>query len=209
MSTLLYLQASPRGERSKSGRVGNEFAHAYREHHPGDEVRTLNLFETDLMPFDGLAVRAKYTVLHGDHHTGEERAAWAEVERVARDFASADKYLLTTPMWNFGIPYRLKQYIDIIVQPGLTFSFSPEAGYQGLVTGKPILVVYARGGDYAAEASRAVDLQKQYMELILGFIGFTDIRSIVIEPTLAGGAEVAQQKTAAAMERARQMAIAF
>lgn len=53
-------------------------------------------------------------------------------------------------MWNFGIPYRLKQYIDILVQPGYTFSYSPEQGYTGLVN-KPAAVVYARGGDYSSK----------------------------------------------------------
>ena len=52
-------------------------------------------------------------------------------------FVNADKFLLAIPMWNFGIPYRLKQYLDVILQPGYTFSFSPETGYSGLVTGKP------------------------------------------------------------------------
>ena len=61
-------------------------------------------------------------------------------------FKSADKYLVSLPMWNFSIPYKLKQYIDLLVHRGLTFSFTPEGGYKGLVTGKPLVAVYARGG---------------------------------------------------------------
>ena len=49
-------------------------------------------------------------------------------------------------MWNFSIPYRLKHYLDIIIQPTYTFSYTPETSYQGLVTGKPIFIAYARGG---------------------------------------------------------------
>ena len=51
-------------------------------------------------------------------------------------FKGADKYLFSLPMWNFGIPYKLKHYIDVLVQPTYTFSFSPKEGYKGLVTRK-------------------------------------------------------------------------
>jgi FMN-dependent NADH-azoreductase len=89
----------------------------------------------------------------------------------------------------------LKHHIDILVQPGHTFSNSQEEGYKGLVIGKPILVAYARGGEYPSDTNAAAfDLQKRYPELILGVMGFTDIRSIVVEPTLMGGLEVAKTK---------------
>ena len=34
----------------------------------------------------------------------------------------AERVLISTPMWNFGIPYKLKHWLDIINQPGLTAS---------------------------------------------------------------------------------------
>lgn len=40
-------------------------------------------------------------------------------------FAAADAYLFSVPMWNAGVPYALKQWIDIISQPGWLFSFTP------------------------------------------------------------------------------------
>jgi FMN-dependent NADH-azoreductase len=89
-------------------------------------------------------------------------------------------------MWNFGIPYKLKQFIDVLVQPGLAFSFSPETGYKGLITGKPAVAVYARGGAYGpGSGMEAYDAQSTYLKQILGFIGITDIKEIFVEPTLA------------------------
>jgi FMN-dependent NADH-azoreductase len=170
---------------------------------------TINLFKKDLPSFDGLAVQAKYTILHGLKHTPEERAAWKKVEEVIAEFKSADKYVMAVPMWNFGIPYRLKQYLDIIVQPGYTFSYSPQEGYKGLVLGKPIFVSYSRGGAYEkGSAAEAFDLQTKYLQLALGFIGFTDIRTLVVEPTLAGP-DVAKQKREEAIAKAKEMALKF
>ena len=173
-------------------------------------METLNLFETELIAFDGLALNGKYAILHGQEHTPEEAAAWRAVEALADHFKSADKHVLAVPMWNFGIPYRLKHYLDILLQPTLTFTFSPETGYTGLVTGKPALVVYARGGDYPAGTdAEAYDFQKKYVDLALGFMGFTDVHSIVVQPTLMGGPDVAKQKVADAVAQAKELAIRF
>ncbi|HUT32329.1 MAG TPA: NAD(P)H-dependent oxidoreductase [Planctomycetota bacterium] len=210
MASLLYIKASPRGSRSHSLAVADAFVEAYRAAHPGDEVKTLDLFKANLPPFDGLAVQAKYTILHGQKHTPEELAAWRPVEAVVAEFKSADKYVLAVPMWNFGIPYRLKHYLDVLIQPGYTFSFDPAKGYSGLVTGKPVFVAYARGGEYTeGTPGEAYDFQKKYLELALGFIGFTEIKSVVVEPTLMGGPDVAAAKQAEAIAKAKALAASF
>jgi FMN-dependent NADH-azoreductase len=210
MSRLLYIQASPRGQRSHSVAVTDAFIEAYEQKYPDDEIVILNVFDAPIPNFDGLAVQAKYTILHGKSHSQAEQEAWKDVEQVIEQFTSADKYVLAVPMWNFGIPYRLKQYIDLLVQPGYTFSYSPEAGYQGLVSGKPILAVFARGGEYPpGSEAEAVDLQTRYIELIFGFMGFKDIRSVVVEPTLQGGPDVAGAKRKGAIEKVIEIAEVF
>jgi len=209
MAKLLYLKASPRKQRSKSTQVAAAFLESYKQANPSDTIEIINVFEEDFPSFDGLTVQAKYTILHGKEHTVEERRAWDAVEKVIAQFKGADKYVISLPMWNFSIPYRFKQYIDILVQPGYTFSYG-ESGYEGLIKGKPVMVIYARGGAYpeGTEAA-AFDLQKKYMELILGFMGFEDIRSIVIEPTLQGEPGDIQSMLDASVQKAQTMAADF
>ena len=186
MSKLLHLEASPRGDRSASITVAKHFIESYLAAHPGDTVETLDLWHANLPEFDGAALAAKYAVLHGQKHTPEQLLAWQTVTNIADHFKSADKYVISLPMWNFGIPYKLKQFIDVLVQPGLAFSYSPETGYKGLITGKPVVVIYARGGAYGPGTGlEAYDAQSSYMKQVLGFIGFTDIKEIFVEPTLA------------------------
>jgi len=188
MAKLLHLIASPRGDRSASRTVAERFLAAYRAAHPEDTVETLDIWEADLPAFDGATIDAKYAVLHGAEKTPAQQAAWDAVVALADRFKGADKYLLSLPMWNFGIPYRLKHYIDLIAQPGLTFSFTPGEGYKGLVTGKPAAIVYARGGAYGpGTGAEGYDQQSGYLRQVLGFLGFTDLREIFVEPTLAGG----------------------
>lgn len=185
MAKLLHIEASPRKSRSHSIDVAHAFLDAYRASHPDDEVETLDLWSTELPEFDGAIIDAKYRILHGQEHTDEEKAAWQAVVETFETFNAADKYLFSLPMWNFGVPYKLKHWIDVITQPGLAFSFSPETGYTGLVTGKPAVVVYARGGEYTSSGDmQALDHQKGYFDQFLGFIGFTDVKSFLVEPTL-------------------------
>jgi len=209
MAKLLYIEASPRKERSASIEVAKAFVGEYRKTNPGDTVDTLDLWTTPLPEFNGEVIDAKYAILHGHEQTPGQKAAWKAVEAVIERFKGADKYLFSLPMWNFGIPYKLKHYIDVLVQPTYTFSFSPKEGYKGLVLGKKAAVVYARGGAYpAGSGGEAFDLQKKYMELFLGFIGFTDVTPVVIEPTLGKPESVTKLKTEA-VERARSVAGAF
>lgn len=208
MSKLLYIESSPRKNRSKSIAASKVFLDEYRKSHPTDEVITLDLWERRLPEFDGFTIDAKYAVLHGQDFTSEQQQSWQEIVNICEEFKSADKYVISLPMWNFGVPYKLKHYIDVIAQPGLTFSFDPSTGYSGLVTGKPVTVFYARGGAYKSEEERGMDFQRSYIELLLGFIGFNDIQTILIEPTL-GASEDVNQVEATALERARSIASTF
>jgi FMN-dependent NADH-azoreductase len=186
MSKLLHIEASPRGQRSASVTVAQHFIEAYKAKHPNDTVETLDLWHAALPEFDGATIDSKYAILHGQSFTPEQQQAWQAVTKVAEHFKSADKYLFSLPMWNFGIPYKLKHFIDVLVQPGLAFSFSPESGYKGLITGKPAVAIYARGGAYGpGTGMEAYDAQSTYLKQVLGFIGFTDIKEIFVEPTLA------------------------
>ena len=210
MNRVLYIKASPRAGRSYSVAVADAFIDSYCRTHPDDEVRMIDIFQVELPAFDSAAATAKYKVMHAEGHTKEDQEIWAKIVSVIEEFKSVDKYVMAVPMWNFSIPYRLKQYIDIIVQPTYTFSVTENGKYEGLVKGKPIFVVYARGGEYLSGTDReAFDMQKKYLELILAFIGFSSIRSVIVGPTLAGGADTATQRQDEAVEKARQMAEDF
>jgi FMN-dependent NADH-azoreductase len=203
MSRLLYIESSPRKKRSSSIEVAHVFLDAYRKMHPQDEIVIIDLWKKKLPAFDGDVIDAKYAILHGKPHTQEQATAWKAVEETIAEFKNTDKYVISLPMWNFGVPYKLKHYIDVLVQPGYTFQVS-EKGYEGLILGKKLLLIYSRGGAYGAETgAQQLDFQKPYMETILKFIGFLHFDSIVIEPTLAGE-ETKEQALQRAHEQARK-----
>ena len=210
MGTVLYIKASPMGELSFSIVVADAFVDSYRRSHPDDDIEIIDLFKGPLPDFGFEAAAAKYKIMHSKQHSQEDREIWGGIVSVVEEFKSVDKYVFAVPMWNFSIPYRLKQYIDIIVQPGYTFSVTADGKYDGLVRDKPVFIAYARGGRYCDDAqTQTFDLQKRYLELILGFIGLTDIRSVVVEPTLAAGPDVAKDAKNDAVKKAVEMAERF
>lgn len=186
MKTLLHIEASPRGERSHSSTVAKAYRDAWQKAHPNDHVDHWNLWNQPPPAFDPFAMEAKFAVMGGQTFTAEQKAAWDVIVSNAKRFKRADIILLSVPMWNFGMPYILKQLFDAIIQPGLTFSYSPDTGYSGLVTGKKAVAVYARGGAYGpGSGAEAYDSQITGVEQLLGFMGITEIKRFILEPTMA------------------------
>lgn len=189
MSKVLYVEASPRKQRSASIEVCEAFIETYRSKNPSDEIEKLDVWSLDLPTFGQAALDAKYAGLSGTPLTDEQATAWATIRRLAAPFLSADKMVFAVPLWNFSIPYQFKHLIDLITQKDVLFSFD-ERGLGGLVKAKRALVVYARGLDYFSDSSitprEAYDLQRPYMDLWLRFIGISDIREIAVEKTLFG-----------------------
>jgi FMN-dependent NADH-azoreductase len=211
MARLLYVEASPRKDRSASIEVSRAFLEAYRVSNPEDQIETLDIWALDLPSFNGEALAAKYAGLNGVPLTTEQQAVWDDIRSLAAPFLAADKLLLAVPLWNFGIPYRLKQLIDLISQKDILFSVNG-SGYRGLLKARKAAVVYARGLDYLSAGSSTpeatYDFQRPYMETWLRFIGITDIRGIIVEKTLFGP-EVDVEARTKAKQRAAAMAARF
>ena len=206
---LLHIQSSPRGTRSHSLATALAFIEAYREAHPDHVVETLDLWSADLPAFDGAALQAKYAVLAGTPHGADEAQAWAGVRRIIEHFKSFDRILISAPMWNFGVPYRLKHYIDLIAQPGETFGWSAERGYFGLVEGHKAVIVHSSAGDYRpGSGAEAIDFQRPYLEFLLKFFGFVSVETLAVAPTIAEPAVVDAAITDS-LAQARELARRF
>src|SRR5210317_927980 len=113
MSTLMHIKASPR-DRSYSTKAAEAFKASYLEANPESKIDLLDVFEEDLPVFNGKVLEAKYAILSGGQPDESQKEEWKAIEDVIDRFKAADAYLFSLPMWNFGIPYRLKQLIDII-----------------------------------------------------------------------------------------------
>ena len=180
-----YIECSPRGERSHSTKIAQAYIEQAKKNIPDLELNHINPWSLNLPEFDGDMLNAKYSVIRGTDPSADEVSAWSNVKNIFDEFNNADHYLFSVPMWNFNIPYKLKHYIDIITQPGMSWSYTPEDGYKGLMTDKTATIIYATGDGYSEGTGfESFDMQKPYVNLWLTFLGFKKIERVVVDRTL-------------------------
>lgn len=203
MPSLLHLSASPRGSASESLVLANDFVTAYRGAHPDHAVTQWDLWDGTLPEFGPTAAHAKMAVFAGQDLDAAQRKVWTRVTAAFARFDAADHYLFSVPMWNHGVPYVLKQFIDVVSQPGLVFAFDPASGYRGLLRGKKAVVV-CTSAVYAPGRGPAfgTDFQTSYLEGWLRWAGVADVRTITLRPDVSTGDVAAGRTTARQQARA-------
>src|SRR4051812_46946634 len=208
MSGLLHISASPRGTESISAAIAETFVEEYLATHPGQVVDRFDLWDGTLPEFGPAAAHAKMTVFGGGTPEGEQAEAWAAAVRTFERFDSYDRYLFSVPMWNAGIPYVLKQFIDVVSQPGMVFGFDPATGYTGLLTGKKAVLVLTSGVyGPGRPASFGSDFQAPYLRDWLQWAGITEIEEVHLRPDIA--APDVDAARALAHQSAREIAAKF
>jgi len=174
---------------------------------PAYDIDTLDLWREGLPEFNQDMIAAKDAVQRGADFSDAERTAWAVIERMVVRFSLADRALISTPMWNFGLPYRLKHYIDLINQPRLTFRFDPAAGFIPLLKDRPTLAIVASSGDFVTGFNRGrVDMATPYLREALRFMGVRSLEIVRLGPTAGPDAAVAGE---AAHRRLQEIAARF
>jgi FMN-dependent NADH-azoreductase len=187
---LLHIACSPRAA-SESAAGARVFLDRFRKARPDWDIDALDLWREPLPEFHGAIMEAKYARMNGQAFTDAQRDGFAEAGRLAQRFALADRVLISTPMWNFSIPYKLKQWFDVIIQPGLTFRFDPSQGYLPLIKDRPTVVIVASGSDFVTGMNHGrIDMATPYLREALRFIGVTDVRFVLIGPTMGPGEPV-------------------
>lgn len=207
MKKLLHIIATPRGDDSRTLKVSNAFLAAFKQKRSDWVIEELNLAKEELPSLTVKRVDGKYVLLAGKDLFGKLKEAWQEIIFHIERFMSADAYLISTPMWNFSIPYTLKQYIDIIIQPKYLFRYT-EKGVEGLVKNKKMIIITSRGGDYSSGEMKNFDFQEPYLRAIFGLVGLTDINFINAQP-MDMGPDLQKQKIDEAQKLARQIAQKF
>ncbi len=183
MTSILYINASPRGVLSASTQATEEFLAALPT---GARVERLPLFESNLPEFAAVLASAKQKTMTGVDLDDAEAVEWRKITALVEQFTAADHYLMAVPMWNFSIPYKLKQYIDLLTHPGLTFTRDAN-GMRGLASGS-VTVIYSRGGNYSPRDGQPdpFDFQSPYLKAWLALVGLGPVNEVLVQGTMAG-----------------------
>ncbi|MCM2288358.1 MAG: NAD(P)H-dependent oxidoreductase [Sulfuritalea sp.] len=183
---ILQINASARREAANSTRVANSIVARLRSANPEASLTVRDLAVTPHPVLDEAALGALFTP--AEQRSAEQAARVALDDVLISEIQVADAIVLGVPMYNFGVPVQLKNWIDAIARNGVTFRYT-EQGPEGQLKGKTVYIALARGGSYRGTEA---DSQVPYLKTVLGFLGMTDVHFIYAEG-LNMGAEAAER----------------
>jgi FMN-dependent NADH-azoreductase len=188
---ILQINSSARREGSYSTRLADRLVARLRQADPEATLTVRDLTTTPHPTLDESALGALFTP--ASQRTAEQAARVALDDALIAEIAAADVVVLGVPMYNFGVPAQLKNWIDAIARVGVTFRYTA-SGPEGLLKGKKVYVALARGGKYR---NTPADTQVPYLSTVLGFLGMTDVHYVYAEG-LSMGADAEREALATA-----------
>ncbi|MGD1932800.1 MAG: FMN-dependent NADH-azoreductase [Leptolyngbyaceae cyanobacterium] len=199
MSHVLHLDSSPRGSRSISRALTQEFVSNWVKHHPQDTVTYRDVGKRPVPPVNESWVAAAF---NKSEVLPVELADVLQIsDELIDEVVNADRYVFGIPMYNFSVPANFKAYIDQVVRINRTFTPT----WEGLLKRKKMLIISTRGSSYAAGTDLVnYDFQEPYLRTVFGFIGVRDITFIYAE-NLNEGEEARRRSLAQARDLIQQM----
>ncbi|RZL11307.1 MAG: FMN-dependent NADH-azoreductase [Rubrivivax sp.] len=188
---ILELHSSARVDGSHSSQLARTLVAGLRAAHPEAQLAVRDLAAHPHPALDEPALQALFTP--AEQRSAEQNARVALDDALIAEIQAADVVVLGVPMYNFGVTTQLKNWIDAIARAKVTFTYT-EQGPKGLLTGKKVYVVLARGGLYR---DTPADTQVPYLRTVLAFLGMTDVEFIYAEG-LAMGPDAERQGLASA-----------
>jgi FMN-dependent NADH-azoreductase len=183
---ILQINSSARREASQSTRLVNRMVERLREAAPNSTLIVRDLGSEPHPALDEATLAALFTP--AAQRTAEQAARVALDDALIAQLQAADVVVIGVPMYNFGIPVQLKNWIDAISRAGVTFRYT-EKGPEGLLKGKRVYIALARGGLYR---NTPADTQVPYLQTVFAFLGMTDVQYVYAEGLAMG--EAAERK---------------
>ncbi len=168
---ILRLDASASINTSNSKKLGDELIDRLLVLHPDAIVRQRDLNQ-EIGFIDESWVAANFTPIDQRSEAQHQRLAFSD--KLIDEIKQSEAIVLTTPMYNFGIPATLKAWIDLISRAGVTFRDTAD-GPVGLIKGKHVDIVITTGG---VPLQSPVDFVTDYLKQVFRFIGIEDINII-------------------------------
>ncbi len=191
---VLRVDSSVRSEGSMSRWVADELIEQLQESEGAVEVRVRDLAVETPSFVDAAWVDANFTP--PEQRNEAPRAALAESDALVSELKAADVLVIGVPIYNFGIPAKLKAWIDMVARARLTFRYA-ENGPLGLLQGKRAYLAVASGG---TAVGSEIDFATGYLRHVLGFLGIDDVQIVAADRLMARGEEEAMREAHAQID---------
>lgn len=181
MTKVLFVKVNDRpADQAISSKMYDTFLQTYKETHRTDEVTELDLFKEELPYYGNTAITGLYKRNQGLELTAEEENAAKLVDQYLNQFMAMDKVVFAFPLWNSTVPAPLITYLSYLAQAGIMFNYTAE-GPVGYAGDKKVMLLNARGSDYALEGMASAEMAVSLVENIIGLWGIKNPETVVIE----------------------------
>ena len=147
---------------------------------PAAAVKVRDLGAQPIPYFDGNTAGALFTP--ADARTVEQHRIVEMGDTLIAELMEADRIVFAVPIYNFNLPAQFKSYLDHVARAG-PFRYTSEGVPEGLIKGKQVFVLTARGGKAEGTPS---DTLTPYLRQMLGFLGMSDVTFIAAEGMALG-----------------------
>src|SRR5690348_6464208 len=122
MARLLHIDSSALSSGSVSKEIAATFRQAWQDAHPGGEIVHRDLGRDPVPPLGEPAIQAAIlgVWVPAQAATAGQAAAVDLRTRLAQELLDADAYLLSVPMYNWGVPATFKAWLDQVIINGRT-----------------------------------------------------------------------------------------
>lgn len=169
---LMHVDASPKGAKSNSRMLSEQFVEMLRDRVPALTVDYLDLAQDPPPHVSGDFARAIYTP--EEERTPQMRALLEPSDALCRRLLAADALLFAMPMYNWSMPSSFKAFLDLVVRGGVTYIAGPD-GYVGQLARHKVLFLTTRGADLREGSPFAgMDALTPALTHGFGFIGVRD-----------------------------------
>ncbi|MBQ0734378.1 FMN-dependent NADH-azoreductase [Aquimarina celericrescens] len=189
---LLRIDASSRIEHSESRKIADQFQQQWQKSNPDGSVIIRDIIKQPIPHIQQKTIEGFYTP--SENFTPELQDATKLSDQLIAELTGCDIVLISTPMYNFGVPSALKAWVDHIVRINKTFGVSKEGAFYGMVKNVNAYIITAAGAVYASEEMKALNFLQPYLQTVLGLIGITDVTFISLEGTTMDAATFDEMK---------------
>lgn len=182
---ILHIDSSILGGNSVSRKLSADVVARLKAVAPGATLTTRDLGANPVPHLSGATIMAAQSPT--SEHEPAVAADLALGGELLAEFLAADTIVIGVPLYNFAVPSQLKAWIDRILIAGQTFRYGADGQPIGLAGGKRVVLAIARGGFYRAGApSAAFEHGESYLRVAFGFVGITDVETVVAEGLAVG-----------------------
>ncbi len=191
---LLYIDCCIRGECSRTRKIAEAFL---SEMHC--ETETLVLDRMQLLPLDSASLaRREAFVAAGDYSDG--------MFGLSKQFAQAEMIVVAAPLWDMGVPAKLKTYFEHVSVSGLAFR-EDEAGLSGCCKAEHLVYLTTRGMELPD--GHPMEQGTSYVKAISRFFGIREFHAVSAWGMDMVPSDEADRRLNAAMEAARELALSL